>query len=353
MKRIVLTGGGTAGHVTPNIALLPYIRAAGAEVIYIGSKNGIEKDLIEAKGVKYYGISSGKMRRYLDPKNVTDIFRVIKGLSEAVAIIKSFKPDRLFSKGGFVVVPVVAAARLCGVQSIIHESDITPGLANKLCIPLADKVCCNFPETLSRLPRWKGVLTGTPIRAELFSGDKKTGLALCKFKDNKPIVMITGGSSGAQSINACVRVAIDRLTKHYNIVHLCGKGNIDPNLLSKPGYVQFEYVNEEQPHLFAASDMVISRAGANTIFELLALHKPNILIPLPKSASRGDQILNAESFSKSGYSLVLMQEDMTPDTLLAKLSELYIRREGFVKVMSGNAGVNKDATKAIAEMLLN
>ena len=304
MKKIVLTGGGTAGHVTPNIALLPKLRELGYEIHYIGSYDGIEKKLIADFDIPYYGISTGKLRRYFDVKNFTDPFRVVKGFSEAKKILKQIKPDIVFSKGGFVSVPVVRAAASLKIPCIIHESDMTPGLANKLCIPVATKVCCNFPETLQNLPADKAVLTGSPIRGELTKGNKIAGLDLCGFSANQPVIMVIGGSLGAANVNKAVRDALPALLKDFQVVHLCGQGKVDNLLLNTKGYKQFEYVKAELKDLFAMADVVISRAGANAICELLALKKPNLLIPLV-SGSRGDQILNANSFEAQGFSMVL------------------------------------------------
>ena len=220
MKKIVLTGGGTAGHVTPNIALLPALKESGYEVTYMGSYDGIEKKLIADFNIPYVGISTGKFRRYLDPKNLTDPFRVIKGFSEARKFLKQYKPDVVFSKGGFVGVPVVRAAASLGIPCVIHESDMTPGLANKLCIPVAKKVCCNFPETLKLLPEEKAVLTGTPIRVELSQGNKLAGLDMCGFSANKPVIMVIGGSLGAASVNKAVRETLPLLSEDSQIVHL-------------------------------------------------------------------------------------------------------------------------------------
>ena len=280
MKHIVLTGGGTAGHVTPNIALIPTLKAAGYQISYIGSYEGIERKLIEEMGIPYYGISSGKLRRYFDPKNFSDPFRVLKGFHEAKKLLKKLKPDVVFSKGGFVTVPVVIAAKKCKIPAIIHESDMTPGLANKLCIPSAVKVCCNFPETVSSLPADKAVLTGTPIRQELLKGDKEAGRQFCGFTSDKPVLMVIGGSLGAASVNDHVRKILPELLKEFQVIHLCGKGKMDESLNGTEGYVQYEYIKEELPDLFALSDVVISRAGANAICEISALHKPNLLIPL-------------------------------------------------------------------------
>lgn len=251
MKHIVLTGGGTAGHVTPNIALIPRLQELGYQISYIGSYNGIEKKLIEEMNIPYYGISSGKLRRYFDLKNFTDPFRVLKGFSEARKLLKHLKPDVVFSKGGFVTVPVVIAAKRCKIPAIIHESDMTPGLANKLCIPSAAKVCCNFPETVKNLPADKAVLTGTPIRQELLSGDKEAGRKFCGFSADKPVLMVIGGSLGAASVNENIRKILPELLKEFQVIHLCGKGKTDESLKNTPGYVQYEYIKQELADLFA------------------------------------------------------------------------------------------------------
>ena len=334
MKRIVLTGGGSAGHVTPNIALLPALKDAGYEITYMGSYDGIEKRLIGDFDVPYVGVSTGKFRRYLDPKNLTDPFRVIKGFSEARKFLKTYQPDVVFSKGGFVSVPVVRAAASLGIPCIIHESDMTPGLANKLCIPVAKKVCCNFPETIKLLPADKAVLTGSPIRAELSRGNKLAGLDMCGFSANDPVIMVIGGSLGAANVNKIVREALPRLLTDFQVVHLCGKGKVDNLLLNTPRYKQFEYIKTELKDIFAMADLVISRAGANAICELLALKKPNILIPLPASSSRGDQLLNAQSFEAQGFSIVLNEDDLTPELLADKVHELYFTRQTYHDAMS-------------------
>lgn len=333
-KKIVMTGGGTAGHVTPNIALLPALRTEGYDISYIGSYEGIEKGLIESQNIPYYGIASGKLRRYFDPKNFSDPFKVLKGYHQSVKLLKKLKPDVVFSKGGFVSVPVVLAARRCKIPAIIHESDLTPGLANRIAIPRATKVCCNFPETLSYLPQDKAVLTGSPIRRELLSGNAEAAFQLCKFKEHsRPVILIIGGSSGSRAINTAIRDLLPELIKNYNIIHLCGKGNIDPTLNAVPGYAQFEYANQELADMFALASLVISRAGANAICELLALRKPNILIPLPASASRGDQILNANSFRSQGFSYVLDEEQLANTTLLDAIEHVFHKKASYLNAM--------------------
>lgn len=333
MKRIILTGGGTAGHVTPNIALLPRLKELGYDIQYIGSYNGMEKGLIEPLGIPYHGISSGKLRRYFSLQNFTDPFRVLKGFGEAKKLIKELQPDVIFSKGGFVTVPVVMAGKKCKVPTIIHESDMTPGLANKISIPAATKICCNFPETLEHLPKEKAVFTGSPIRQELLTGNTDAALKFCGLSAGKPVILIIGGSLGSVVVNNAVREILPDLLKDFHVIHLCGKGKVDDSLKSLEGYVQFEYIKSELKDLFALADVVISRAGANAICELLALHKPNLLIPLSANASRGDQILNARSFERQGFSKVLEEEELNKSTLLDSLQTLFRDKESYIKAM--------------------
>jgi UDP-N-acetylglucosamine--N-acetylmuramyl-(pentapeptide) pyrophosphoryl-undecaprenol N-acetylglucosamine transferase len=254
------------------------------------------------------------------------------------------KPNIVFSKGGFVSVPVVIAAYLNKIPVIIHESDITPGLANKLSIPYCTKICVTFPESLKNVKGHDAVLTGTPIRQELLDGSRIIGRRLCGFTDEKPILLIIGGSLGSRFINNTVRNSLNELLRVFNIVHICGRGNVDKSLNMRKGYIQFEYLNRELPHIMNAADIVVSRAGANVIFELLALKKPNLLIPLSRASSRGDQILNAASFEKSGYSMVLQEEEMTQMTFLNKIKELYASRNNYINNMKASPvrhGVSK------------
>lgn len=333
MKRIVLTGGGTAGHVTPNLAIAPLLREAGYEILYIGSISGMEKEIVEKENIPYRGISSGKLRRYHSAENFKDPFRIQKGFHQAIKILKEFKPDVVFSKGGFVSVPVVGAARRLKIPAITHESDMSVGLANKLNLYSVKKICCNFPETAQSLPSEKAVVTGCPIRQELFEGDKKEALRLTGFKGDKPVLMVMGGSLGAVAVNEAIRQALPLLLKNFCVLHLCGKGNVNAEYEELEGYAQFEYANEELKHFFALADIVVSRAGANAICELAALKKPNILVPLPSASSRGDQLLNAESFKKQGFSEVLFQEDITPELLSETVLSVYDNRQKFAFAM--------------------
>lgn len=334
MKKIILTGGGTAGHVMPNIALIPYLREREYDIHYIGTKDGIEHKLIsEYEDIDYYCVKSGKLRRYMDIKNLSDPFRVLYAIGQSANIIRKLKPEVLFSKGGFVSVPVVIGAWLNNVPIIVHESDLTPGLANKIATKFAKKVCTTFPDTVELFKEGKATHTGTPIRPELFEGSKSMGLKICNFNSDRPVILIMGGSLGAVAINEGIRSILQKLTTRFQVIHICGKGNMDKKYNNYEGYKQFEYVGEELPHLMAAATIVVSRAGANAIHELLALRKPALLIPLPLSASRGDQIDNAKSFERQGFSKVLFQEDMTDDTLYSSILELYRNRNKYIDNM--------------------
>lgn len=322
MKTIVLTGGGTAGHVTPNLALLPQLLKQGYTVHYIGSKSGIEKGLVEGlPGVTYHGISSGKLRRYRSVQNLTDPFRVVAGFFQSLRLVRKIKPNIVFSKGGFVAVPVVMAAFFQRVPVISHESDLTPGLANRINAKFSKKVATTFPECAKTIGK-KGVHTGTPMRESLFLGQREKGLALSGFTGDKPVLLMMGGSQGAQAVNEALRAALPQILPQMDVLHLCGQGKMDEALLGTPGYFQVEYLNEELPDALAACDLALSRAGATAIGELRALHKPMLLVPYPMGASRGDQIVNAENYRKNGFALVLPQEEMTGDSLAIALFQL-------------------------------
>jgi UDP-N-acetylglucosamine--N-acetylmuramyl-(pentapeptide) pyrophosphoryl-undecaprenol N-acetylglucosamine transferase len=345
MKKILLTGGGTAGHVTPNIALIPGLKDMGLDVHYAGTRKGMERGLIAKTGVPYHCISAGKLRRYFDLKNFTDMFRIGLGFLQALALMIKLRPSIVFSKGGFVSCPVVWAAWLFRIPVIIHESDITPGLANKLSIPFAKKICFSFPETEAHLPAVKREMTGLPVRAELFRGDAEYGKKFCGFDDAKPVIVVIGGSLGAQAINEAVRGALDKLVDDFNVCHICGKGGTAPG--ARKGYCQFEYVSDELPNIFAMADIVISRAGATALFEFLALRKPALLIPLGTTASRGDQILNARSFEKAGYCKVLLQDDLNSASLVDNARTLFDERDSYIDAM-GRATAAAGTEKVLA-----
>lgn len=349
MKKIVLTGGGSAGHVTPNIALSKILLKNDWQVEYIGSVDGIEKNLVQEAGINYHGISSGKLRRYFSLENFKDPFKVLKGVAEATLLLKKLKPDVVFSKGGFVTAPVIIAAYMNKIPVVIHESDYTPGLANKISIPFSKKVCVSFPETLKYIPEDKGIYTGAPIRAEITQGDKVKGLDFCDFNDQKPVILVMGGSLGSQILNKNVRDIITKLTEKFQVVHICGKGLRDEKFENIEGYKQFEYISQELADVFACTDIFVSRAGSNAIFEFLALKKPNLLIPLSKKASRGDQILNARSFEKAGFSKILYEEDLDSKLLYNFIQSLYKDKDKYVSKM--NEALVKDSIEEIYKII--
>lgn len=349
MKTIVFTGGGSAGHVTPNIALMNKLQQLGWEVRYIGSATGIEKDIIEREGVPFYPISSGKLRRYFDFENFKDPFRVMKGVYESYRLLRRLKPAIVFSKGGFVSVPVVLGSRMNKIPVIIHESDMTPGLANKISIPFATKVCFTFPESMQHVRDQKAILTGLPIRAGMFNGKASKGYHLCDFHSQKPVILIMGGSLGSLVINQAVRDNLDRLLAQFQIVHICGNGNVSQDHSGKRGYKQFEYISDELPDVMAMSDMVISRAGATSIYEFLLLKIPMLLIPLTLAVSRGDQISNAKSFQNAGYADVLPEEELTAESLAEHVETLYAKREVYKEAMSSRKETN--AVETIVKLI--
>ena len=348
MKRIVLTGGGTAGHVTPHLALLPHLLEEGYDIHYIGTEEGIEHKMMSREGVTYHAVKSGKLRRYHDWKNFTDPFRVVAGAFQSARLMGKLKPDVCFSKGGFVAVPVVIGAWLHRVPTLCHESDLTPGLANKICSKFARKIVTTFPECAKALGK-KASCVGTPMRPELFSGSREKGLDLCGFRGDKPVLLMMGGSIGAQAVNKALRAALPRLLEKLDVVHLTGKGNLEESLNALAGYKQFEFLSDELPDVLAAADYVLSRAGSNAICEFQALKKPMLLVPYPKGASRGDQILNAESFRQRGLCHVLLQENMTADTLYDAI--LNLMRDGEQLIKNLKSAPPADGTKPVLELI--
>ena len=342
MTTAVFTGGGTAGHVTPNLALMKRLLDEGFSISYIGSKDGLEEALVRELGIPFYGISAGKLRRYASLKNISDAFRVLKGLLEARKLLIKLKPDVLFSKGGYVSVPVVLGAKgICPV--VCHESDYSPGLSTKIAARYAKTMCVSFSDTLGMLKR-EAVFTGSPVRPELYKGSALKGRALCGFNGEKPVLLVIGGSQGSQAINEALSGSLSTLLKKFDIAHICGKGKLC-NIAPLKGYAQFEYVTDDLKHLLAMADIVLSRAGANTIFELLALKKPNLLIPLPASSSRGDQLQNAAYFEKKGFSKVLNQSALTKESLSEALNALHLEKARYIKQMSECK--NADGTEAV------
>ena len=322
---VLVVGGGSAGHVIPALPVIELLQQQGLTVSFVGTKSGLEEQLTIASGVDFYAISAGKLRRYWSWQNVTDVFRILLGIIQALLLVMRLKPDVVFSKGGFVSFPVALAAWLCRVPVVAHESDLTPGLANRLVLPFVKTLCLSFAQTAAvssaQLGRAHVVVTGTPLRHEITSGDASRGRALLGLTPaDKPLLVVTGGSLGADALNAAVRAALPELTQHYVVLHVCGPGKRQAQEMA--GYVQREYIDQGWGDLLAAADVVLSRAGANALFELLSLSKLNILVPLSAAASRGDQIDNARVAADSGYSVVLSEADLTPETLLAALMDL-------------------------------
>ena len=333
-KRIILTGGGSSGHVTPNLALIPKLREKGYDIQYIGSDKGIEKEVVGSADLPFHGIPAGKLRRYFSWQNFTDVFRIMNATVQAFFLLRKLRPQVVFSKGGFVSCPVVWGAWLNRIPVVIHESDITPGLANRLSKPFASTICLTFPESVQHIGSAKTAVTGLPLRDFLMKGNAEAGRTFCDFDAQKPVLLIIGGSQGAQKINETIRAALPSLTSKYQIVHLCGKGKVDQELLKVKGYRQYEYINQELPDLFAMTHIVISRAGSTSINEIKQLKKLNLLIPLSKRSSRGDQILNAHSFEQQGISAVLLEESLTVETMLTALSDLEAKSEAYRKQMN-------------------
>ncbi len=334
MTKIAFTGGGTVGHVSVNLSLIPTALSQGYEALYIGSKNGIEREMIESQlpEIKYYPISSGKLRRYISLENAKDVFKVLKGILDARKVLKKEKPDLLFSKGGFVSVPVVIAAKSLNIPTLIHESDLTPGLANKIALKFAKKIYTTFEETLNYLPKGKADFIGATIREDLKNGNAHNGYQLTGFNENKKVLLVMGGSLGSKKLNSIIRENLDALLQQYQVIHLTGKGLKDAQV-KKSGYIQYEFVKEDLTDLLAITDTVISRAGSNAIYEFLTLRIPMLLVPLGLDQSRGDQIDNANHFADKGYAKAIDEEQLTAQILLQELNEMEQERTRIINNM--------------------
>lgn len=344
MKTIVLTGGGTAGHIMPNIALIPELKKHFDRIVYIGSKNGMEKDIIKKfSDIEFIEIETVKLIRKFTFKNLLIPIKLFKSINSCKKILKQIKPDIIFSKGGYVAVPVCSAGKSLGIKIISHESDFSFGLANKLILKKCNLMLTSFRETCKNN---KCIYTGSPIREEIFKGDKKN--CEVNFKKKQPTILIFGGSLGAKKINEVVFKSIDKL-KDYNIIHIVGKNNT--KFIDKPNYFQKEFVDNIWDY-FALSDLVVSRAGANSIFEILALKKPMLLIPLSKAQSRGDQIENANAFKRYGFASVLYEEELSPVSLKKSIDYLYRNKERYIKKMQEASSVpsNKLVIQKILEL---
>ena len=342
-RHVLFVGGGSAGHVLPCVPLIRHFRDAGWRVSYVGS-GAPEKDLIGALGIEFFLIPSGKLRRYWSVKNVRDVFRLLAGLWQATRLLREGRPLGVFSPGGCVAFPGVVGAWLNRIPVVAHESDLTPGLANRLSAPFVSVICTSFAET--QVGRARIEHTGSPLRPELLQGSAVRGREMCGFDTDKPMLLVVGGSLGSEVINAAVRRGIRHLCARFNVAHVCGQDQVDARLRGQPGYRQFAYIDAGWGDVLAAADLVVSRAGANAVFELAALGKPSLLIPLSAEASRGDQIDNARYAERQGWSRVLLEEDLDPERLLDELVALGSRA---VTLRQRNAP--EDATGVIARVI--
>ncbi len=323
MKTICFTGGGSSGHVTPNLAIINALSEDKLQLIYIGSKAGIEKNLVTNENIPYYPIQSGKLRRYFSWQNFIDPLKILAGICQSFKILRKKQVDLVFSKGGFVSFPVVFAAYLKKIPVICHESDLVPGLANKLSFPFCEKICVTFAQSANNISyKNKTMITGAPVRKALFKGDKNSIIKKYNLDKTKKTLLITGGGAGSKVINDTVQMILEDLIEHYNIIHITGKDKLNKNFETIPGYIQVEYLQEQMSDAMNLADIVISRAGSNTLYELILLKKNHILIPLSKKASRGDQIDNARYFEKAGLSTVIEEEKLSKETLLEAIKSV-------------------------------
>ncbi|MBQ9793111.1 MAG: undecaprenyldiphospho-muramoylpentapeptide beta-N-acetylglucosaminyltransferase [Clostridia bacterium] len=348
MKTIVLTGGGTGGHIIPHLSLLPHLKKHFNKIYYLGT-SGLEKEIISKQpDITFYEIPAQKMQRDKILKNLSLPFCLLKSVCICKKILKQIKPDVIFSKGGFVSVPVCLAGKLLKIPIVSHESDLSLGLANKIIYKVCTTFCTTFFQTAKKLN--KAVYTGSPIRQELFSGSKQKGYSLTGLTNTKPTVMIIGGSTGALTLNKIIYTSLPTLIKKYNIIHIVGKNKADKTLPICPNYCQIEYCHNIE-HLFAITDFVVSRAGSNAICEFLALKKPMLLIPLPRNASRGDQIDNAKYFQKQNLCLYLPQEELTEETLMQKIDYLHKNKTMFIENMT-STNIKLNGTENILQEIL-
>ena len=345
MRTIVLTGGGTAGHCIPNIALLPYLKNNFDRICYIGTKEGIEKRIAEREDLPYFGVTSAKLVRSFTVKNLSIPFRVVKGYRECKAILKELDPAIVFSKGGYAAFPVVLAAHKLKIPVIAHESDFSLGLANKMASRYASITLTSFPETAEKLKN--GRYIGAPIRKTLLTGDRERAFATFGFTGDKPVLLVIGGSQGSAAINGALRAALPKILPQFDVLHLTGRGNAD-SLLSTEGYCQVEFT-DDMADVFEIADVAVSRAGANTVAELLALKIPTVLIPLPKGNSRGDQVENAEYFAKKGMVSLLPQENLTPESLESAVAACYANRFNIRRKLEETPV--RDASRQITKLL--
>mgnify|MGYP006293825583 CR=1 FL=1 len=354
-KTIVFTGGGTGGHVFPGLAIIDQLKNHWeGNIVWIGSSGGMERQLVRDAGVRFIGIPSGKLRRYISMENIIDVARIIAGFISAFFILARIKPAAVFSKGGYVTVPVVAAAALLHLYTVTHESDLDPGLATKINSFFVNRVLVSFEQTrkhFSLRKQEKIFVTGNPIRPKIFRANPLSAYELLGLKENLPIILFIGGSQGAIQINTLLEPIVDRLRRDCFIVHQTG--NHGYHGMKKEHYITFPFIGEELFDLLSAADLVVSRAGANMLWEIGVMGKPSILIPLTGSATRGDQVKNARYFEENGAAVVLMGEELTSDALYDTITELITnkrRRETMGEAARTICGT--DSNDRIIEILL-
>ena len=355
----VFTGGGTAGHIIPGLAIIRELQTCGWRAAWIGSRRPAERTLVRAARVPFYAIPAGKLRRYYSLRNFADVAAVLAGCLHALLLLARLRPRVVFAKGSYVSVPPVVAARLLGIPVITHESDTTPALATRINASMAHTVLVAFAATRGKLPsrlRRRVRVTGNPLRAGLEQGDAERGRTQVGAPPGLPLLFVTGGSSGARAVNELVWHALPELVRHWFVVHQTGAAWRAPAAAPPPPlagrYLALPFVNEGFPDLLAAADVVVSRAGANTLGELAATATPAVLIPLPRTQSRGEQLANAELFAAQGAALVLAEEQTDSASLTAALHELRcdaVRR----RRMAGNMArlATRDAAHRIASIV--
>lgn len=335
----------------PNMALIKELKdryGENADLMYLGESGGMEKSMAEEAGVPFKGVMCGKLRRYFSWRNFLDVLKIPVGIAQAYAVVRRFKPCAVFCKGGYVSFPAAVAGRMAGVPVVLHESDVVPGLSNRLAARFASKICVSYDESKKHFPAGKVIVTGNPVRGDIACGDKEAARKMCGFKGDLPALLVTGGSQGAEFINNIVWDNLKELLSFYEVAHICGEGKMKPAeqirtllgleyLSLEKRYKAFEFVKEEMKDLYALADVAVSRAGAMTLAEIAAVKIPAVLIPLGREASRGDQIDNATAFCRSHRAVILKEEDFDFRRLMESLHSL---AEADVPFPGGEAGRN-------------
>jgi len=352
---MVITGGGTGGHVFPALRIAKAFKRTGTDVLYIGSRKGLENKLAKEEKIKFKEIYTGKLRRYFSWRNFIDPLFISIGFLQSYYFLRKFDPQVVFSKGGYVSVPVCIAAKLLHIPIVLHESDLTPGLANKILINFADKICLSFKASLKHVDRNKAVVTGNPIREELFQGDVRKAKIITNFDEELPVILVCGGSLGSKSLNELIKNSLAELLEFSQVILQCGKGKkikLDKDLKFNERFFQVEFVGvKAMANFYKFANIIISRAGAGQITELAYLKKPSILIPLGLSSSRGDQILNASILEENKATLVI-KDGIKEDLFVRKVVRL-LQDESLQKELSNNISkfYDIDAVKKIIKVI--